>query len=75
MPLEPVTMVSIGLLVVFVTVGWGMLADWRTVAVIVPVFFLVGAGKAVLPVGIKPTGCFVVTEVILFWETAEWVMI
>lgn len=53
-----------------------MLADWRTVAVIVPVFFLVGAGKAVLPVGIKPTGCcFVVTEVILFWETAEWVMI
>jgi membrane protein required for beta-lactamase induction len=75
MPLEPVTIVFTGLLVVFAAVERGMLADWPTVAVIVLVCALVGAGKAVLPVEIKPTGCFVVTEVVLFWEPVEWVIV
>lgn len=75
MPLEPVTVISAGLLVVFVAVERGMLADWPTEAVVVLECFLGGAGKAVLLVGVKPTGCFVVTEVVLFWETAEWVIL
>lgn len=74
MPLEPVTIVSVGLLVVIVAVERRMLADWLIVAVIVLVYFLVGAGKVVLLVGIKPAGCLVVAESVLPRETAEWGM-
>lgn len=39
MPLEPVTIVSVGLLVAIVAVERRMLADWPIVAVIVLVYF------------------------------------